>query len=128
MEEQNNHDSHGHQHEGEHVNLGSGEKHHDGKTLFGVLCYLGPLVIIPLLTKSDDHFLKFHAKQGLVLLIAEIISSILLKGMFMWLFFPIYQIISIAAVVLSIMGIVNVVQGREKELPLIGGIAHYLKF
>jgi len=100
----------------------------DGKKLFGILCYLGPLVILPLLTKSEDEFLKFHAKQGLVLLIIQIFLWFVLRPSLMWPLWPVYQIIYLGLVVLSIIGISNILQGKEKELPLVGGFAHYFKF
>lgn len=91
-------------------------------TLMGVLCYLGPLVIIPLIVAKGDSFVKFHVKQGLVLLIIEIVVYVV--WMFFWsILWPlwiVYQIINLAMVILSIVGIINVVQGREKELPLVG--------
>lgn len=48
----------------------------DGKAL-AWLSYLGILFLIPLLAKRQNKYCQFHAKQGLVLLIAEIIVLIL---------------------------------------------------
>lgn len=90
--------------------------------LMGILCYLGPLVIIPLIVAKDDPFVKFHAKQGLVLLVIEIIIYAL--GMFLWpLFFMwwyLAQLLNLAVFVLSIVGIVNVANRKEAELPVVG--------
>ncbi len=91
-------------------------------TLMGVLAYLGILIIIPYLVAKDDAFVKFHIKQGLVLVVIELIVWVL--GMnIMWGFYGILSIVNLAAIVLSIIGIVNVVQGKEKELPLIGSLS-----
>jgi uncharacterized membrane protein len=91
-------------------------------TLMGVLSYLGPLVIIPLIVAKDDPFVKYHVKQGLVLLIIEAI--VYFVWMFLWsILWPlwmVYQIINLALIILSIVGIINVVQGHEKELPVVG--------
>lgn len=93
-------------------------------TLMGVLSYIGPLVIVSYATAKDDPFVKFHIKQGLVLLAIEVVVWI--AGMMMWQLYPLLSIINLAVLVLSIIGIVNVVQGQEKELPLVGGFASHV--
>lgn len=93
-------------------------------TLMGVLSYIGPLVIVSYATAKDDPFVKFHIKQGLVLLAIEVVVWI--AGMMMWQLYPLLSIINLAALILSIIGIVNVVQGQEKELPLVGGFASHV--
>lgn len=91
----------------------------------GVLCYIGPLVIVSYITANDDPFVKYHIKQGLVLLIIEAVVYAL--GMFLWQFWAVYQLVNLATFVLSVLGIINVVQGKEKELPIVGGFAHSFK-
>lgn len=86
-----------------------------------LLSYLGILVLVPLLTAKDDEFVQFHAKQGLVLLIAAIAISIINV-------IPVLgQIVSflgwLACLVLVVMGIMNVLNGEKKPLPLIGQYA-----
>ncbi len=91
-----------------------------------VLSYLGPLVIVSYLVAKDDTFVKFHIRQGAVLFAIEVIISVLFPRMFMMVFFPlmfVLPIVNIALLVLSIVGIVNAVQGKEKELPLVGHLA-----
>jgi len=85
----------------------------------GVLCYLGILVLIPLLTEAkDDPFVKFHIKQGLVLLIfAVIINVVLVIPVLGWIIGAVGWIIT---VYLMIVGIINVVNGEEKQLPILG--------
>lgn len=97
------------------------------RTLMGVLSYLGILVIIPILMAKDDSFVKFHIKQGVVLLIIEIAVWFVLST-FMWQLWMVWQLINLVTLVLAIIGVVNVVQGKEKELPLIGSLAHHLPF
>lgn len=91
--------------------------------LMAVLCYLGILVVIPLLTEAkNDPFVKFHIRQGLVLLIAGVIAGAV--GMIPVLgWFLLGPILWIACFVLAIIGIVNAVGGHEKALPLIGQYA-----
>lgn len=95
----------------------------DNKTLMGVLAYLGPLVIVPFLMAKDDPFVKFHIKQGLVLVVIELI--VMVAGEMMYGLYGILGIVNIAALALSIIGIVNVIQGKEKELPVVGQFAKY---
>ena len=99
-------------------------QHH---TVMGVLSYLGILVIIPLLLSKDDPFVKFHAKQGALLAILEIALAFVVPMFFfatgLWI---IYSLIRLALFVLSIIGIVNVVHGKEQELPVIGSWAKHL--
>jgi uncharacterized membrane protein len=93
----------------------------DNKTLMGVLAYLSILVIIPFLAGRNDPFVKFHVKQGLLLAIVWIIIMVLAPMAYgLW---QIVRILQLALVVFSIIGIINVVQNKEKELPLIGHLA-----
>lgn len=99
--------------------------------VMGVLCYLGPLVLIPFLTKKEDPFVGFHVKQGLVVLGIEIVLWILTGYLFMITFgllYPIIKLLELGLLALSIIGIYNVVKGEQKVLPLIGQFSSYLKF
>lgn len=95
-------------------------------TLMGILSYIGPLVIIPFFVAKEDPFVKFHIKQGLVLFIASIIVWVL--GSMFYGLWMIFQIINLAILILAILGIVNVVRGEEKELPLVGQLSRYFSF
>lgn len=101
----------------------SGAQNND--TVMGVLSYLGPLVLVPYLMNKNNDFVKFHTKQGLVLFGVEIVAMLVSSMMFLWM---ISGLINLAAVVFTIIGIVNVVQGQKKELPIIGAWASSLKF
>jgi uncharacterized membrane protein len=92
-----------------------------------ILAYLGILIVIPFLTEAHkDPFVKFHIKQGLALIIAEVIAVIIAVIPFLgWILSPIIWIICL---VLLIMGIVNAASGKMKELPLVGKIAQNFKF
>ena len=89
--------------------------------IFAVLAYLGILVVIPLLAKKDSKFAMFHAKQGLVLLIAWVIAWLL---SFVFIGF----ILDIVLIVFSIWGIVNAATGKWAKLPLVGDLAEKFKF
>lgn len=93
--------------------------------VMGVLSYIGPLVIVSYATSNSDPFVHFHVKQGFVLLAIE--AAMWVLGMFIWQLYPIIGLVNIATFVLSIIGIVNVVQGNQKELPLVGSFSSYIK-
>ncbi len=86
--------------------------------IFAVLSYIGFLFIIPLLAVPDSKFARFHANQGLVLFIAELISSLLYLIPFIgWIA---GAATGVLLTILSIVGLVNALQGNAKELPFIG--------
>jgi uncharacterized membrane protein len=93
------------------------------KNLMAVFAYLWILILIPFLTDSKkDPFVKYHLKQGLALIIFEIIGWVL--GWFL-IFIPIIGALItwiwwLASLVLAIIGVINVLNSEEKELPLIG--------
>lgn len=90
-----------------------------------ILSYLGILVLIPLLVEKKDEFVKFHARQGLVLFIGEIatmfVSWIPIIGWFLGF------LVGILWLVLSIIGIINVLNGKKTLLPVIGQFADRFK-
>lgn len=92
-------------------------------TLMGVLSYLSILVLIPLILRKESDFVRFHANQGLILFIGEVILGIL-TSVFSWV--PVLPIVlgllNIVFFVFSIIGIINVVNEKKEELPLIGKI------
>lgn len=83
---------------------------------WALLSYLGVLVVIPLIAKKESKFVQFHVKQGLVILVGWIIA---------WL--PFGQIISLFALIFSIVGIVNVLSSEMKKMPIIGELAEKIK-
>ncbi|MDD5535345.1 MAG: hypothetical protein PHY52_01510 [Candidatus Pacebacteria bacterium] len=97
----------------------------DDNKLFGILSYIGILCLIPLLTKKDNTFVFFHAKQGLVLFVAEVITSfVMMIPVLGWVLGP---IIWIFLFVLSIIGIINALGGKTKEIPVLGKYASEIK-
>jgi fumarate reductase subunit D len=105
----------------------------------GILSYLFILCLIPFFTKKDDEFVYFHAKQGLVLcgteiaawIIMSIITAILISSWSIFLLSLwriISTLVSLGFTALSIIGIIYVVQGEKKNLPLIGKLSDLIKF
>lgn len=96
----------------------------DNGTLMAILAYLGPLVIIPFLTAKGQPFVAFHIKQGLVLFGIEIILWIIDEIMILGPLYLLVSLVNLGLIILTIIGIINVVQKKETELPLIGAFAH----
>ena len=94
--------------------------HTDNTTLMSVLAYIGILVLIPYFTAKENPVVKFHIRQGLVLLIIEM--AIFVGGEVVWghVLAPVFGIINLGTLILSIIGIVNVLQQKQAELPLVG--------
>jgi len=96
------------------------------KNILAIISYIGVLCLVPILMKEKDVFVKFHAKQGLVLFIAEIATMLIawipILGWFIGF------IAWIIWVVLSLMGIMNAAGGKQIPLPLIGKFAEKFKF
>ncbi len=103
-------------------------EHHsdtDQSLFMGILAYLSVLIVISYLLAKDNPFVKFHIKQGAVLFGIEIILWVAMR-----LFWPLMFVIGILQIIifiLSIIGIVNVVQKKENELPLVGKFAKSIK-
>ena len=102
----------------------------NNKTM-GILSYIGLLVLIPIFAAKNSKFARFHANQGLVLVIAQaIVYTVLSITAFIlgripfigWLFSLIIWILYPVVVIPSIIGIINAAKGQAKELPIIGGI------
>jgi len=100
----------------------SDEKDIQENKILAILCYLGVLFIIPMLLKPNSKFIKFHAKQGLVLTIGWIV------GLVLYPFLGVGFLMHIAIVIFSIMGIMNVSEGVMKELPIVASLAKKFKF
>jgi uncharacterized membrane protein len=114
--------------------------------MLGILCYLGILVLIPYLINQEkqNDFIKYHTKQGIVLaaigLAVFALRIFLPGGNFIYYGIGLYGVsagymlwallglivsaIQFILFVLSIVGIMNVVQGHKKPLPIIGKYAN----
>ncbi len=99
--------------------------------LMAILAYLGILALIPYLTKSSDPFVAFHTKQGIRLLIAEVATGLVamflmpMLGFVPGAFFLLAMLLNLVWLgwlVLSVLGIVNVLQNKKEPLPLIGSL------
>ncbi len=77
------------------------------------LSYIWILCLVPLLGKKNSKFAQFHAKQGLVLFVLEIIA-------FLIIWFPFFgQLFMLILIVISVMGIIKVLNGEWWKIPFI---------
>ena len=104
-----------------------------GKKFTACFSYLFWFAVIPMIYSSESKFIKYHANQGLVLAIAETIFIIatVLVGKILWaysratsllvettMFFVFVGVFG----VLYLIGIFNVIRGKEKPVPTFGHI------
>jgi uncharacterized membrane protein len=102
------------------------------RTLMIVLAYLWVLAIVPLLVEKEDREVQWHAKHGLVLLVAEIVfwvavtilTSVLGSvasgaGCLISMITPIF---SLAFLVIHVLCIVKGINGQRFIIP---GISQY---
>lgn len=78
------------------------------------------LFFVPLLAAPNSQFAKYHANQGLILLILAIIVNVAGSLIPVLGWFIIWPIGSIFVFVLWVMGVLNAANGKEVPLPLIG--------
>ncbi len=97
----------------------------DNNLLMSILAYLGPFVIVSYIVARENPTVKFHIKQGLVLFTIEV--GVWLLRMVLPMLWPILSLINLATLVLSIVGIVRAVKGKEKELPFVGKYASHFR-
>jgi uncharacterized membrane protein len=107
--------------------------------VFGVLSYLWVLCFVSIFAApKESHYARFHANQGLVLFIFELAGSIVFGILGASTGFAVFyshiglgplavisvisNLYGLAMLILAIIGIVNAVNGRQKPLPVIGGI------
>jgi len=87
-----------------------------------VLAYLGLLALIPLLTVNDSEFVKWHAKNGLVLWIVGVVLVLVLQ--FIWYLGQFLGcLLMLALVLVSIVGISKALKGERWRIPLVSDIA-----
>jgi uncharacterized membrane protein len=99
----------------------------DSKTYAFLAVFLSIIgFIIVLLTKKDDKYVMFYAKESLVLFIVGVIISIatsILTVITLGFFMFIAWIFWVFMLILWIIQIVNAFSGQEKSTPIIGQFA-----
>ena len=93
----------------------------------GILAYIGFLVLVPIFSAKESRFAKFHANQGLALFIVELAIGVL--NTISW-YIPliggiiriVLSLVSLAVLIVAIMGILAASKGEAKKMPIIGNI------
>ncbi len=89
-----------------------------------ILSYIPLLCFIPLLNMKDNREARFHARQGVILFLIELVAVLfLVDGISDFIF----KGILILAIALSVAGIYFALQGRSYRLPVIGDLADRTK-
>jgi len=105
--------------------LAKKEKISFSSCLWVVSAYVWVFAFVPYFLKRKNEFVKFHAKQGVVLFVTELIliflSAIPIVGQLISLFGSIF------CAYLSIRAMVAGLMGRKWVLPLIGRYAQKIK-
>ena len=85
--------------------------------VISALAYI--LFFLPLVVCPESSFGKFHANQGLLLLIVGFAGSIVLGiiPVIGWIILPLFSMI---VFIFGIMGLIGALNGKAKELPIIG--------
>jgi uncharacterized membrane protein len=101
-----------------------------------VFDYLGPLALVSLVATRRE-FVKWHAKQGLVLAVALIALYVLLRPVqllldrYFWavlgeLFRVGFSLVALGGVVLLLLCIIRALEGERFKVPLLGDLADRL--
>jgi uncharacterized membrane protein len=98
-----------------------------------VLAYLWPLALVPLLLEKEDPDLQWHARHGLVLMIAELLlivvylaiaSVVSLAALGLGTALAIVLVVSwIGVLALHVMAIVKGVKGKRLTIPIVSAYA-----
>lgn len=83
--------------------------------------YFGFFFFLPLILLPNSREGKFHANQGLLLFIFNIVCSIF-GSIFSSIFGSLFEIISVLPPILMVYGAANAYRGNLTELPFIGKI------
>jgi fumarate reductase subunit D len=92
--------------------------------LAAILSYIPFLCFIPLLNMKENKEASFHARQGVLLFMIELVAVLfLIDGISDFVF----KGILIAAIALSIAGVYSALRGKSYKLPIIGDLAEKTK-
>ena len=91
------------------------DKNNNGR-IYAILSYIPFLCFVPLFKTNISSFAKHHVKQGLLLLIIEIIALLFLIDFISKLF---WTIILIICLIVSLIGIFLSIAGKTFKIPFI---------
>jgi len=91
---------------------------------FAAISYVLFLWLIAFILKKDNKFTHYHARQGLVIFILEILCFFLLGIPFLGILF--YKIGCIVLVIFSLYGVYSSLTGKLCNIPIVTDIASKL--
>ncbi|MBF0422602.1 MAG: hypothetical protein HQL73_06390 [Magnetococcales bacterium] len=92
--------------------------------IMAAMSYLGILSLVPLVLGNVTPFVRFHARQGVILWIWEVLAVFGLVVPVIGRVF--FQVSSLLCFVLSVAGLVAVFLGRAWRFPIVGRLAEKL--
>lgn len=100
----------------------------DNRQIMLILSYLWILALIPYLTEQRDPEVKWHARHGLVLLVAEIVLNIVLFILSLipvlgCVFSILWMVVWIGIVVLHVICLVKALGGERFKIPYVSPYA-----
>ncbi len=95
-----------------------------GGRIMALMSYLGVLCLVPLVLNRKEEFVRFHARQGLILWMWEVLAIFSL-------FIPVighafFTISFFVCGMCSLMGILQVLANKSWKFPVIGNWAESL--
>ncbi|MBF0110522.1 MAG: hypothetical protein HQL76_15245 [Magnetococcales bacterium] len=92
-----------------------------GAKMLAGMSYLGILSLVPLVVNREDSYVRFHARQGIILWMWEVLAiySLAIPGLGR----PFFSISGLLCFLFSVFGLASVIMGRAWKLPLIGNWA-----
>ena len=105
-----------------------------GKKFTAFLAYLSWFAVIPMIYSTESKFIKYHANQGFVLATVETIYIIIMVIVSKLILWPLSRATSLLVEttmfmvfvgvfgMLSLIGMFNVIRGKEKPIPTFGHI------
>ncbi len=91
--------------------------------ILACMSYLGILALVPLVLNRDDDYIRFHARQGIVLWMWEVLAIYALVIPGGRLFFSLSTFLCFA---FSVIGVIAVLLGRAWKFPVVGTWAESL--
>ena len=89
------------------------------------MAYIPILCFVPLLNMRENKEAMFHARQGVLLFIIELIALLFLIDGISDL---VFKGVLLLAIALSVVGVYFAFQGKNYKLPIIGDLADKSKF
>jgi fumarate reductase subunit D len=88
--------------------------------LAAIMAYIPFLCFIPLINMKENKEARFHARQGVMLFLVELLAALLLIDQISDF---VFTAILLGAAAFSVAGIVFALQGKNYRLPIISDLA-----